>query len=84
MPKHELTNEDALSLVTRSIYLHDKPDFVVCLAVGYSKRVDGVSNKRAVLEAFRELLSADDWEERTLQLWTAKTGTVTDVCPEEL
>lgn len=88
MPKkHEFTNEDALAGVTRSIYLGETPDFVVTMAVGYTRselESGGRVTRRRVLEAFRELLAAEDWEERSLQLWEARTGAVIQLQAEVL
>lgn len=88
--RHTFTNDDAMDSVRRSIYLSEDDDFVVTFSVGYTRSElskhsnSGRVTRRDVLEAFRELLSADDWEERTLMLWTAKTGKLTDVRAEEL
>lgn len=86
-PKHTLTDQDSMDLVRRSIYIKDQtapPDYVICLAVGYSRKRDGVKNLIDAIEAFRDMLADDDWEERTLQVWDASNGIVSDVVTEEL
>jgi hypothetical protein len=51
----------------------DDSQFLLVLAVPYGK-VDGVGLVEEALENFRELLSADDWQDRNIQILTLKNG----------
>lgn len=82
------TPEIAARLVLESPYVRGETisqkqqRFVVIFAVTYGAS-DGVETAREAIEGFRELITADDWEERTFQVFDAKTGKVFGYVPEE-
>jgi hypothetical protein len=85
----ELTNEIAAQLVRESIYLANEnvgpgpkqARFVVVMAVPYGE-ADGCQSMREAVEAFQQLISDDDWEERTFQVFDAVTGKIEQYVPE--
>lgn len=86
----KLTDAECIKLVRESGYMGGlgeeacfgpKNRFCVVLAVPYGTR-DGVRSVKAALEAFRELLSADDWDERQFQVFDSKTGKISSECRE--
>jgi hypothetical protein len=88
---NQFTDAELAALVRDSIYLQhttfgngpDESRFLLVLAVPYGNP-DHMDNLRESLESFRELLAADDWEERTIQVYDHQAGQSFGVAAEDL